>query len=70
MAAAVQCGDKGSLKSCLGSVPEVVTQGTVENCLVAAGCSPSESADEATWLLKYCDGEPDELKRRQPAPSK
>lgn len=70
MAEAVQCGDKASLKGCFGSAPEAVSHDTVESCLVAAGCSPSESADEATWLLKYCDGEPDELKRRQPAPGK
>lgn len=65
MAETAKCGDKVMLRDCF-SKGAVDGRGTVETCLKYSGCTADEAVKEATWILEYCESEPEDLKRRRP----
>lgn len=61
------CGDKMNMLACFQKVSsDSGLEDSIYNCLTKAGCTDKSAATEARFLITFCDGEPDELKKRRP----
>ncbi|KAK6958336.1 hypothetical protein Daesc_001135 [Daldinia eschscholtzii] len=68
---AAGCGDRGSLKHCLGKVSEPLEVEYLRQCFINAGCNDEESNLEADRIVKgfYQGNAPAEMRRRSPDPT-
>lgn len=58
------CGDKETLLKCFQKSVDA-SESVIQACLTKAGCTQNAATNEASYLFSFCQGEPDELKRRQ-----
>jgi hypothetical protein len=60
------CGDKRNMMACFEKASsDMALEDILHSCLTNAGCTDKSATNEARFLATFCDGEPDELKKRE-----
>lgn len=54
LAKSVQCGEEAAVRACFTGAPESLSESYLGDCLVDAGCSAAQAAEEDGRLSLYC----------------